>query len=710
MQQNVTLMMGALKIEELDVNTFMAILGSMSKFIEIAEEFGGTQAHTMREMFRERSRVFFSQFHRKRLESLKDAIEKENWSALSDVKKDYGIRHFSNLNDIVLATMPQQRAYKRRKQSFFDGFSVQSNPFASETDGVDIDELEMTGKRMKAIARYKWEEASANPELLVEQVDELGNSSQSSSTGPKRPNSPLSPINNRKGGYSSSSSSQASATSTASGNSFSFSRIPSGAPLIANITKIVIQYIGEYMHLMQLVPQMAHIVFDALVQCVEYFIFSIHSFFAVSRPTLSNGDRNLAIVLRRIQSDLMLDPATHDALLAAALAAAQAAAAASSSHHSSLGSIATTTSSMLSGIKDTFSFSSSGRESDPGTSSTSTNSSALTNPSTTLAPTATQGASSQTGQTPSSVTLPPGTISPGGVLYRTESNYTATQVKVARARAIGVNVPNMSLQQQIAQAVTASGSLMFLRKVLVELQPNFLELLGRDRLAKVIAFAGTLAETTVPLRLAIFKYAPQYAISVDKQIVAVSQGRWDSLDEDVRESSYVRPLLKDIGGYIDKLKAMVKQNQLPAELLPEMVLQSLAFVTELCVEGFSKARRITTEGHNIMLYDMQEIKAGLEKIAGVRNHDWSFLDEFVHAYHFPCDDLLSFFREHPWYTKSQLTGLVVSGPWNQKEKTKLLDALNYHGAFTSSASNTRSTSSSTNRSRSTSTSTSSTRR
>lgn len=679
MQQNVTLMLGALKIHELDVHTFMAILGSLSKFIGIAEEFGGTQAHTLRETFREHARVFFAQFHRKRMETLKESLEKETWVAATDVKKDFGIKYFKELFDVVMASMPQQRAYKRRKQTFFDGYSVQSNPFAADTDGVDIDELELRGKKMKAIARYKWEESANNPELLAEEVDELGTKPGNA----KRPNSPLSPITSRANPRSAYTNARGS-TSSSGGNSKAANPVVTGAPLIGEIAKTVTTYVGEYMHLMQLLPHMTNIVFDGLVQAIEYFIWSIHSFFAVSRPVMSNGDRNLEIVLRRIQSDLLLDPQTYEALQAAAVQQALLAA----EGRSSLGSIGNATSSMISGIKDTFSFS--GRDSS-GSGSSATQSTT---------------ASGATASTTAAASLPQGTLTPGGVFYKAEANLTATQLRVARPKVPPSGAP---LQQVIQQVSTAAGTLLFIRKILMELQPNFIELLGRERLAKVLSFAGTLAETTVPLRLAIFKYAPQAFISLDKQISSVGSGQWDSLDEDVRESSYVRPLVKDISSYIDKLKTMVKQSLLPAELLPEMVLQSLSFTMEICVEGYSKARRVTTEGHNIMLYDMQEIKSGLEKTAGIRNHDWSFLDEYVHAYHFPVDDLLSFFREHPWYTKSQLTGLVVSGPWNQKEKTRLLDALNYHGAFTASASNSR-TSTSTSRSRSTSTSTSSTRR
>ena len=640
MQDNITLMLGSLKTNEIQVQTFLAILGSLSKFISIVEEFGGTMAHTLRETFREHAKVFFAQFHKSRLEQLKDLIEKETWAALTDVKKGYGIKNFAELQDIVIATMPQQRAYKRRKQSFFEGYSVQTNPFAAETDGMDMDDLDL-GKKKKQIARYKWEEAAVTSDLLVDVVDELGNLPGAQVPGSsRRPTSPLSPNISRTTPIRAASSSKG-------GNP-----ILSGAPLIADVSRQLVNFIGEYMHLMQLLPHMTHIVFDGLVQVVEYFIWSIHSFFAVSKPVLSNGDRNLAIVIRRIQSDLLLDTATHEALLAA-----QAAQIAMQTH--GLGS------SMLSGIKDTFSLS---KDSPPPRDATPP--------------------------------VPTGILAPGGTYYKSDATSSPTQVKVVRPR-IPAFIGTGSLQQQVSIAVVAASSLKFLRQILMELQPNFIELLGRDRLAKVLSLAGTLAETTVPLRNAIFRYVPQGTINVEKQISSVSSGQWDSLDEDVRESSYVKPLIKELVSYIDKLKAMTKSSQLPAELLPEMVLQILSFVMEICVEGFSKARRVTSEGHNIMLNDAQEIKSGMEKAAGIKNHDWNFLDEYVHAYHFPVDDLLTFFREHPWYTKSQLSGLVVSGPWNQKEKTKLLDALNYHGAFTASASNSRATSS-TNTSRSSS--------
>ena len=643
MQENITLMLGALKINEIQVQTFLSILGSLSKFISIVEEFGGTMAHTLRETFREHAKVFFAQFHKTRLEQLKDLIEKDTWIALTDVKKGYGIKNFAELQDIVISTMPQQRAYKRRKQSFFEGSSVQANPFAADTDGMDMDELDI-GRKKKQIARYKWEETAVTAELLVDFVDELGNlpGAQALSTGGRRPTSPLSPNISRT-------------TPTrvaSSAKSPSNNPVLSGAPLIADVTRQLVNFIGEYMHLMQLLPHMTHVVFDGLVQVVEYFIWSVHSFFAISKPVLSNGDRNLAIVIRRIQSDLLLDTTTHEAILAA-----QAAQAAAQNH--GLGS------SVLSGIKDTFSLTK-----DPA---------------------------------PAKDVLPPapvGTLSAGGTFYKTDAISSPTQVKVVRPR-VPAFIGTGSLQQQVSSAVVAASSLKFLRQILMELQPNFLELLGRDRLAKVLSLAVTLAETTVPLRNAIFRYVPQGSINVEKQIAAVGGGQWDSLNEDIRESTYVKPLVKEVTYYIDKLKGMVKASQLPAELLPEMVIQILSFVMELCVEGYSKARRVTTEGHNIMLYDSQEIKASMEKAVGIKNHDWNFLDEYVHAYHFPIDDLLAFFLEHPWYTKSQLSGLVVSGPWNQKEKTKLLDALNYHGAFTASASNSRATSS-TNASRSSS--------
>lgn len=642
MQENVSHMLSAIKINEIQIQTFLGILGSLSKFIEIVEEFGGTMAHTLRETFKEHSKVYFTQFHRTRLEQLRDELERESWSPLP-TKKGFGLKDFKELQDIVVATMPQQRAYKRRKQSFFDGISVQGNPFAAETEGMDMDEEYGHEGKKKQIARYKWEEING-PELLVDFVDEMGGQTSAS----KRPTA-LSPNAQHKQNNLTTASS-----ATLSGANSPFA---TGAPLVAMVGSTLVTMIGEYMHLMQLLTNLTPLVFDGLVQLVEYFLWSMHSFFAVCRPALSNGERNLAIILRRIQTDLLLDQATYEALAAAQIAAAQAAA--------SQG-LMSTTSSMISGVASAFSLSS--KDPPPETKAT----------------------------TPA---LPVGTLTPGGAFFK-DTLGSPTALKMARPR-LPSSLLTGTLQQQISQIAVATGSLRFLRQVLGELQPNLVELLGRDRMPKVIGFAGTLAETTVPLRAAIFRYAPQGTVNVDKTIASISTGQWDSLDEDVRESAYVKPLIKDVSTYIEKLKAMVKQNQLQADLLPEMVTQTLSFVMELCVEGYSKARRVTIEGHNVMLYDMQELKAGLEKAAGVRNHDWAVLDEFVHAYHFPCDDLMTFFREHPSYTKNQLSGLVSSGPWTQKEKTKMFDALNYHGAFTSSASNSQSAS---NRSKSSSTS------
>ena len=640
MQENVTLMLGALKINEIHVSTFLAILGSLSKYISIIEEFGGTMAHTLREVFREHAKVFFAQFHRARLEQLKDILEHELWTACTDIKKNFGIKNFKELQDIVMATMPQQRAYKRRKQSFFENASVQSNPFAAETDGMDIDEISDMRSKKKQIARYKWEEGATGPDLLVDVVDELGN--VTGGPGGRRPTSPLSP--NQKTGISTKTGNGLTGSSAAGANP-----VISGAPLISPTVRTVVEFVGEYMHLMQLLPNhMTHLVFDGLVQIVEYFLFTVYTYFAISKPQMTNGDRNMAIALRRIQTDLLLDTATHDALLAAQAAAALATAQA----NSITAGIRDTTNSMFSGIRDTFSLSHNKEKEAP------------------------------------PIQVPAGVLSPGGTFYKSEASASPTQVKLVKAR-IPTWIGTGSLQQQIQMAAVAGGSVRFLRHILVELQPNFIELMGRDRLSKVISFTGTLAETTVPLRAAILKYAPQNVFGLERLITDVGQGNWDSLDEDVRESAYVKPLVKEIGAYLDKLKVMVKQSLLPAELLPELVLGSLALTMEICVEGYSKARRITAEGHNIMLYDCQEIKSGLERSAGIRNHDWSFLDEYVHAYHFPMEDLLNFFREHPQYTKTQLQGLVVSGTWNQKEKTKLLDALNYHGAVTASASNSR---------------------
>ena len=644
MQENVTLMLGALKINEIHVSTFLAILGSLSKFISIAEEFGGTMAHTLRETFREHAKVFFAQFHRARLEQLKDLIERESWAACTDIKKSFGIKNFKELQEIVMATMPQQRAYKRRKQSFFENASVQSNPFAAETDGMDIDEISDMRSKKKQIARYKWEEGAIGAELLVDVVDELGNVT-GGPAGTRRPTSPFSP--NQKTGLSNKASS-----SMAGNASNGTNPVVSGAPLLSSAVRSVVEFVGEYMHLMQLLPAaMTHLVFDGLVQIIEYFLFSVYTFFAISKPQMNNGDRNMTIALRRIQTDLLLDTATHDALLSAQAAAALAAAQAGSI----TAGLRDTTSSMFSGIRDTFSLSREHKDKD------------------------------------AQIQVPTGVLSPGGTFYKSEASASPTQVKMVKAK-VPSWIGTGSLQQQVQMAAVAAGSVRFLRQILVELQPNFIELLGRDRLSKVISFTGTLAETTVPLRAAILKYAPQHVFGLERLINEVSQGNWDSLEEDVRESAYVKPLTKEMATYLEKLKAMVKQNLLPTELLPELVLGSLALTMEVCVEGYSKARRVTPEGHNIMLYDCQEIKSGLERVAGIRNHDWSFLDEYVHAYHFPQEDLLNFFREHPQYTKTQLQGLVVSGPWNQKEKTKLLDALNYHGAVTASASNSRATS------------------
>ena len=101
--------------------------------------------------------------------------------------------------------------------------------------------------------------------------------------------------------------------------------------------------------------------------------------------------------------------------------------------------------------------------------------------------------------------------------------------------------------------------------------------------------------------------------------------------------------------------------------------ETLEYVTEKLVQGLSRVERCTSEGRSWMMLDLRELKAGLEALTGNNPlPGWDYVNEYVVAFFYGSEELLTWILQHPHYSLTQYQSLASLGACNEMnaEQTK----------------------------------------
>lgn len=238
-----------------------------------------------------------------------------------------------------------------------------------------------------------------------------------------------------------------------------------------------------------------------------------------------------------------------------------------------------------------------------------------------------------------------------------------------------IKVPTLVAKNLPFQTFVVHESIEFIRDCIMELKSTIRESLPTEQQMNMNNFFDLITNSTYHLSSMVLKNLALCTLDTKRILNDILSTNWDIQDMTVDASGYVSKLLKDVENFMQKLKVLIKVERISSKTSNEAIVQYTQSLMEILVDSYSKMRKISEEGRNLLMIDSQEIKMGLEKIIGIKKMNWAFLDNYIHCFHYPDEDLIQFIQTHTEYTPNQLKGLLDTNLWSPETKAKCLDII-----------------------------------
>eukprot|EP01112_Ceratiomyxa_fruticulosa_P022483 TRINITY_DN8232_c1_g1_i1.p1 TRINITY_DN8232_c1_g1~~TRINITY_DN8232_c1_g1_i1.p1 ORF type:complete len:995 (+),score=244.59 TRINITY_DN8232_c1_g1_i1:207-3191(+) len=247
-QRQVSVMLGAVNLTPFKIEDFLSILDGILQFLEIGEAFGGSVAHNLRGTVRVQSKNYFTTFHQSRIEDLVTMLENEIWGKIpvpanftfNDVKEFHqALLLLDSARTNATKSLILQTTEKSNYEEVFSNLHHSGNPFNAL--------IQYKGqKNKKNIQKNSGSESDDDepPELYADTIDE------DDEPQPKKKQVPTDEVR--------------------------------GGPILANTTINLLRNLARYFHMMKTLQAISHEVFVGITQMVEFYIFTIFSFFGGS--------------------------------------------------------------------------------------------------------------------------------------------------------------------------------------------------------------------------------------------------------------------------------------------------------------------------------------------------------------------------------------------------------------------------------------------
>ncbi|KAL6067947.1 hypothetical protein QOT17_008433 [Balamuthia mandrillaris] len=313
MQRKVSALISTANLANFQIDEFLRVLGAIKQFIEIGDEFSDSKSHSLIGSIKKQSKAYFIKEHKSRLEDLPTILEAENWVPMP-VRPTYSLLDIKELKRFlqrrikgemtagIVNPLPNEASSTSplvsnatnslSQDSVFDGFVKAGNPFSAllsasrssysqSSKRNDINNDDLLGESQSTAtmngAKAQVEEEEINPALLAQYVDEgdgqqhLVSSTQSSSRISKMKES------------------------------------AEASPLLASTTLRFLQYIGKYLHMMEVLQPISFEVFVGITQLFEYYMHTIQDFFSHEAKTdvAPAPSAQLSQTLSRIRSQII---------------------------------------------------------------------------------------------------------------------------------------------------------------------------------------------------------------------------------------------------------------------------------------------------------------------------------------------------------------------------------------------------------------------
>lgn len=244
-----------------------------------------------------------------------------------------------------------------------------------------------------------------------------------------------------------------------------------------------------------------------------------------------------------------------------------------------------------------------------------------------------------------------------------------TDIKVQKPKVATISANNLPFQTLVAYE-----SLKFFHEALNDMKLTFMELLP-DNNTKVLSTYQYILPHIPEIGTVLLKNMAVATLPKEKLVQNILSVDWNSNRFELEASPYVTTIIKDFEQFNQKFRVLVKVQRISQKTAEVAIQCVILSITEILVSAYSQIKKISDSGRQLLTINSQETKMAIERITGKKGFNWSFLDFFIHALHYPDDDIVSFVQEHSEYTYDHLSGLIEMGSWREETKEKCLKFL-----------------------------------
>ncbi|XP_074658828.1 syndetin-like isoform X2 [Tubulanus polymorphus] len=243
-----------------------------------------------------------------------------------------------------------------------------------------------------------------------------------------------------------------------------------------------------------------------------------------------------------------------------------------------------------------------------------------------------------------------------------EANIDEVRDKVAHPHlSPTVDLNSSAVLYGLAERVVAVESLVFLSDQFQILQPYLEAMISPLKKAFLQQYNSQTVSVTPELRHPIYRVVASWTNEYSQVMQYMAVVKWDIHEIMSQHNSYVEVALQELNTFGQKLceiSTRVPIHKVVSDVLWEHII---VHVIRNFVEGYSGAKKCTTEGRAWMQLDFQQFLMKLETITEIRPiPDREYVEAYIKAYYLPETQIESWVKEHKEYTSKQLTALVNS--------------------------------------------------
>ncbi|EGC31889.1 hypothetical protein DICPUDRAFT_156198 [Dictyostelium purpureum] len=617
------------------IELFIKVLDSINQFIEVGIQFSGEEANLLKGIMREKSLDYFQYFHKETIERLKTMLENEMWHKIPlpnnftvlDVK-EFGII----MNSFNESNLDSEGGSRSRKSSSSKPPQPQINQPAI-SGFLTITDQQKQQQQQLSLCPQDYEipflnhfKDNGNPFSLIE-----GRRTLSEAAGNRNSLS----------------------TSQTELPTFNNNNATTSSPLISSTTINVIKQIGYYLQMMKILKQLAYPIFTAISQLLEYYVYSVFTFFGSMNEKntildIANNNSNinpmLIKTLQRLKNKFSPPPVQEKTSL---LSASTFQSKISSPHLS----IKSDKSPNLNQPKENIFL--------PNLSLSNSSNSINSNSNN-----SNNGSNHNNG------------------LNSLNNNFNSEEEII-----INWSLPKLNDSLDLTQSKNLFGlehkiigleSMMFLVDCIMEAQPLVLDLIPPEKSSQTTNFYVETVSVVASLRNLLYKNITSQFLELETIPNLITNTKWELKEAPTTENHYVSSIIIQFHKFAGNLDAIAspKTTLITPKIKNLLWENTIVFAMETLIESYSKIKKCNNFGRNLMIMDVKKLQSDLEPLTTIRPIPHiKHVEHYITAYYLPRKELYEMARDSEYTVKQIISIVNIQNHLPKPEKQKLLSDL-----------------------------------